>query len=209
VNSYVLQDALLQRQLIVDEHRTASKSAINKKRQIEKLKSSNNIKPERADEALEDFEDAKKHETVLAAKVDAVSERLAPSLAAHTRQMHEDLFEALLVHARTGLAFEKQALKDLEALRPDINDIPAKTAAEIVYIHQPSTSDIASPPLSTSSSNQVSPAHSRNGSLANNPLSPPIQNQSRIRQDGTQSMYVPPTHHRAVAQQNSPSTTAS
>jgi len=175
------QDALLQRQLIVEEHRTASKTAINKKRQIEKLKSSNNIKPERADEALDEFEDAKKHETVLASKLAAVSERLAPNLHAHTKQMHEDLFEALLLHARTGTAFEKQALKDLETLRPEIKSIPAKTAGEVLYIHQPAPS-----------ASQVPPGHSRNASSA-------TPQASYARQDGTQSMFVPPTHSRAAS----------
>lgn len=168
------QDALLQRQLIVEEHRNASKNAINKKRQIEKLKSSNNIKPERADEALDEFEDAKKVETVLASKVQAVSERLAPSLQAHTKQMHDDFFEALMLHARTGAAFEKQALKDLELLRPAIKNIPAKSAGEIVYVHQPSP---APPPESS---------HSRSGSVP-----------SQAPRPGSQSMFVPPTHHRA------------
>ena len=179
----VPQDALLQRQLIVEEHRNASKNAINKKRQIEKLKSSNNIKPERADEALDEFEDAKKVETVLAAKVQAVSERLAPSLQAHTKQMHDDFFEALTLHARTGAAFEKQALKDLEQLRPAIKNIPAKSAGEIVYVHQPSPS---LPPERPSSS------HSRSGSVPSQPSSPAIR-------PGSQSMFVPPTHNRAAS----------
>ena len=137
-----MQDTLLQRQLIVEEHRGAAKSAINKKRQIEKLKSSSTISRDRVDEALDDYDEAEKHQVVLTQKLNAISQRLAPSLTAHTKQMHEDLFGALGTHARAGLAYERQALKDIEQLRRDIKAIPkiqTKEAAGSYYVHPPSS----------------------------------------------------------------------
>ena len=198
LNDHTWQDALLQRQLIVDEHRSASKAAITKKRQIEKMKGSSSIKAERADEALDEFEDAQKHETTLAQKLQAVSERLAPSVAQHTQQMHEDLFAALLLHARTGVAHEKQRLRDLEALGPDIRAIPAKNVADVYYVHPTAPVPVngnktaplsintgagsgAPPPLSSSASmySPVTPTsprssgHRRTGSAASGRISPP------------------------------------
>lgn len=209
----------------MDEHRNASKTAITKKRQIEKLKTASNIKPDRADEALDEFEDARKHETTLSQKLTAVSQKLAPSLTSHTKQMHEDLFTAFTQHAKAGLAYEKQVLKDLEALKHDIKAIPsgkifpsagathAKDAS--YYIHAPAPaspvkSSQPSPVTSSPVSPVPSPTHSRTASLSSqfsgsqpqwptfNQDVPPSRKQteaeSRINNDGTQSLYIPPTH---------------
>lgn len=51
------KDTLLQRSQALEEAQTAAKTAINKRRQIERLKASNNISAERVDQALEELEE--------------------------------------------------------------------------------------------------------------------------------------------------------
>lgn len=195
-----------QRQLIVDEHRTADKTAITKKRQIEKLRSSNSIKPERVDEALEDFEDAQRHEANLSAKLKAISQELAPSVKQHITEMHDDLFAAFLHHAKAGLLYERQNLKDLEHLKETIRGIPAKSANGVVYVH-PSAPSLSSagasvasqgpsevaPPVASSSS-----MHERSDSMSSTHSSRALHQQQHAQRPSggglSQSMFVPPTH---------------
>lgn len=182
----------------MEEYTNASRTAINKKRQIEKLKSSNNIKPERADEALEDFQDAQKHEAVLKSKLDAVSEKLRPSLMRHMKEMNADMFNAMTLHARTGLAFQQQALKDLQNLKNDIGQIPGKNSKDVIYIHQPATS-LQEENFAVATASPSRTAHSPSPSMSSSDiLSPPLSaadaQHNRHFRDGTQSMIVPPTH---------------
>lgn len=51
------QETLQQRTQVLEEYQTAVKTSISKRRNIERLKASNNIRPERVDEALEDMEE--------------------------------------------------------------------------------------------------------------------------------------------------------
>jgi len=46
---------------VLEEHQAAVKNAISKRRQIERLKASNNIRADRVDEALEDLEEVRYH----------------------------------------------------------------------------------------------------------------------------------------------------
>lgn len=138
------KDALVQRQLIVEEQRSAAKTALTKQRAIEKIRNSGSIKQDRASEALEEYQDAAKHEKVLTQRLEAVSTKLQPSVIDHAKHMHEDLFSALLVHSKAGVAYERHALKDLEALRNDIKRIPPKRTEDAYIVHQPATTNPAS-----------------------------------------------------------------
>ncbi|KAF7981505.1 hypothetical protein HWV62_33061 [Athelia sp. TMB] len=79
---------------------------------------SSNIRPERVDEALEDIEEANKYEQTLARRADGISQNLHVALQTHNRQANEDITAALVDHARSSLMYEKQLLRELEALRP-------------------------------------------------------------------------------------------
>ena len=53
------QDTLSSRDVILDEHRAAVKSTLSRKRTIERLKASSNLRSERVDEALDDLDDVR------------------------------------------------------------------------------------------------------------------------------------------------------
>jgi PX domain/Vps5 C terminal like len=57
LNSRSAKETLQQRTAVLEEYQAAVKSAISKRRHIERLKASSNIRPEKVDEALEDLEE--------------------------------------------------------------------------------------------------------------------------------------------------------
>lgn len=57
LNARSAKEALLQRAGVLEEHQAAAKAVASKKRGIERLKVSSNIRPERVDEALEELEE--------------------------------------------------------------------------------------------------------------------------------------------------------
>jgi len=122
--------------VILDEHRSAAKATVAKRKAIEKLKGANNIKADRVDEALDELDDAKKHEQLLAQRLAAISTNLQPSLRAHQKHVNEDILAALLEHARVNLQHEKQLLKEVELLRPQLAGIQ-KPQAGVIYHTSP------------------------------------------------------------------------
>ncbi|KAG8965469.1 Vacuolar protein sorting-associated protein 17 [Tulasnella sp. 419] len=59
INARSAKETLQQRSLVLEEYQTAVKTSIAKRRNIERLKASSNIRPERVDEALEDLEEVR------------------------------------------------------------------------------------------------------------------------------------------------------
>lgn len=57
LNARSAKETLQQRTAVLEEYQSAVKSAISKRRNIERLKASSNIRPDRVDEALEDLEE--------------------------------------------------------------------------------------------------------------------------------------------------------
>ena len=57
MNARSAKEALLQRAGVLEEYQAAVKATISKRRNIERLKASSNIRPERVDDALEDIEE--------------------------------------------------------------------------------------------------------------------------------------------------------
>jgi len=57
LNARSAKETLQQRTAVLEEYQAAVKSAISKRRYIERLKASANIRPEKVDEALEDLEE--------------------------------------------------------------------------------------------------------------------------------------------------------
>ncbi|KAH7930687.1 hypothetical protein BV22DRAFT_1054414 [Leucogyrophana mollusca] len=126
MNARSAKETLLQRTGVLEEYQAAVKATISKRRNIERLKASSNIRPERVDEALEDMEEANKYEQVLAKRCDGISQNLHRALQTHSRTVTDDITAALVEHARSSIMYEKQLLRELEALRTDVNNANKK-----------------------------------------------------------------------------------
>jgi hypothetical protein len=61
MNARSAKETLLQRTSVLEEYQAAVKTTISKRRHIERLKASSNIRPERVDNALEDMEEVNLH----------------------------------------------------------------------------------------------------------------------------------------------------
>ncbi|KAK4705602.1 hypothetical protein P7C70_g598, partial [Phenoliferia sp. Uapishka_3] len=175
-NARAAKDTLVSRDVILDEHRTAAKATIARRRAIEKMRGSSSIKADRVDEALEELDDAKRQEVLLSQRLIAISQNLQPSLRAHSRNAHSDILSALLDHARSSLMYEKQLLKELEVLRPELHAI--KKPEPGVYYHTTVTSPnplrvSSSAAMSRDPSNTSSQATTKNGG-------PPLSSTSPI-----------------------------
>lgn len=96
---------------------------------------------------------------LLSQRLVAISQNLQPSLRAHSRNAHADILSALLDHARSSLMYEKQLLKELELLRPELHAI--KKPEPGVYYH--TAVSTPTPPRSSSSA-----AMSRDSSVTSN-----------------------------------------
>ncbi|KAG8773366.1 Vacuolar protein sorting-associated protein 17 [Serendipita sp. 397] len=120
LNARSAKETLLQRSLVLEEYQEAVKNTIAKRRNIERLKASSNIRPERVDDALEELEEANKVEQHIHHRVEGISQNLHRALHRHSRQAHDDLTAALIEHARMNLLYEKQMLRELESIQPDI-----------------------------------------------------------------------------------------
>ncbi|KAG9317374.1 Vps5 C terminal like-domain-containing protein [Chiua virens] len=121
MNARSAKEALLQRASVLEEYQAAVKATISKRRNIERLKASSNIRPERVDEALEELEEANKYEQVLAQRAEGISQNLHRAFATHTKTVTDDVTAALIEHARSAIQYEKQLLRELESVKGDIN----------------------------------------------------------------------------------------
>ncbi|KAF8551482.1 hypothetical protein OG21DRAFT_1541044 [Imleria badia] len=128
MNARSAKEALLHRASVLEEYQAAVKATISKRRNIERLKASSNIRPERVDEALEDLEEANKYEQVLAQRANGISQNLHRAMETHTKTVTDDITAALIEHARSSIQYEKQLLRELESLRVDVNTANQKAA---------------------------------------------------------------------------------
>ncbi|THV08297.1 hypothetical protein K435DRAFT_6399 [Dendrothele bispora CBS 962.96] len=128
MNARSAKETLQMRTGVLEEYQAAVKTTISKRRQIERLKASSNIRPERVDEALEEIEEASKYEQVLAKRADGISQNLHRSLETHNQYANDDITAALIEHARSSIMYERQLLRELEALRTDVSNAANKVA---------------------------------------------------------------------------------
>ncbi|EGO02054.1 hypothetical protein SERLA73DRAFT_104326 [Serpula lacrymans var. lacrymans S7.3] len=126
MNARSAKETLMQRTGVLEEYQAAVKSTVSKRRNIERLKASSNIRPERVDEALEDMEEANKYEQVLARRAENISQNLHRALQTHNKSVNDDVTAALIEHARSSIMYEKQLLRELEALKSDVNNADKK-----------------------------------------------------------------------------------
>ncbi|KAH9077026.1 hypothetical protein EDB83DRAFT_2644043 [Lactarius deliciosus] len=126
LNARSAKETLQQRTSVLEEYQAAVKSAISKRRNIERLKASANIRPEKVDEALEDLEEANKYEQILVRRADGISQNLHRALQTHERIVTDDVTTALIEYTRSSIMYERQLLRELESLRPDVASSNAK-----------------------------------------------------------------------------------
>ncbi|KAJ6628914.1 Vps5 C terminal like-domain-containing protein [Mycena sp. CBHHK59/15] len=126
MNARSAKETLQMRTGVLEEYQAAVKTTISKRRQIERLKASANIRPDRVDEALEDMEEANKYEQVLAKRAQGISQNLHQALETYNRYANDDITTALIEHARSSIMYERQLLRELEALRVDVSNAAKK-----------------------------------------------------------------------------------
>lgn len=184
LNARSAKETLQQRTSVLEEYQAAVKTTISKRRNIERLKASRNIGSEKVDEALEDLEEAERYEQILARRAEGISQNLHRALARHKRLVAEDVTTALIEHVRSSIMYERQHLRELEALRPDIQNadkkhVPQKPVVAPRPNYIPPLEDFSKPvppPLSTApatnGSRSSSVAPSVSGPLSARPASP-------------------------------------
>ncbi|KAG7096701.1 hypothetical protein E1B28_004115 [Marasmius oreades] len=138
MNARSAKETLQMRTGVLEEYQAAVKTTISKRRQIERLKASSNIRPDRVDEALEEIEEASKYEQVLARRAEGISQNLHRALEVHNRYANDDISTALIEHARSSIMYERQLLRELEALRADISNAAKKVEPATLKAPKPS-----------------------------------------------------------------------
>jgi hypothetical protein len=71
---------------------------------------------------------ANKYEQILAKRADGISQNLHRALDRHNRLVNDDVTTALVEHVRSSIMYERQMLRELEALRPDVNSAADKVS---------------------------------------------------------------------------------
>ncbi|KAL0580090.1 Vacuolar protein sorting-associated protein 17 [Marasmius crinis-equi] len=138
MNARSAKETLQMRTGVLEEYQAAVKTTISKRRQIERLKASSNIRPDRVDEALDEIEEANKYEQVLARRAEGISQNLHRALEVHNRHANDDITTALIEHARSSIMYERQLLRELEALRVDVAGAAKKAEPALVKAPRPS-----------------------------------------------------------------------
>ncbi|KAJ7682544.1 Vps5 C terminal like-domain-containing protein [Mycena polygramma] len=193
MNARSAKETLQMRTGVLEEYQAAVKTTISKRRQIERLKASSNIKPDRVDEALEDMEEANKYEQTLARRAQGISQNLHQALETHNRYANDDITTALIEHARSSIMYERQLLRELEALRVDVSNAANK------YV--PPANGVPKPPVIPPVEAYPKPAPSR---IA--PSAAPMNGTHPAPAHGTQPPPPPlQTPHRAPFQSYSQS----
>jgi hypothetical protein len=90
---------------------------------------------------------ANKYEQVLARRAQGISQNLHQALETHNRYANDDITTALIEHARSSIMYERQLLRELEALRVDVSNAANKYVAPANGVSKPP----AIPPLEEAS----------------------------------------------------------
>lgn len=146
LNARSAKDTLQQRTGVLEEYQAAVKTTISKRRNIERLRASSNIRAVRVDEAIEEMEEvsnclstrllalltvvlqANRYEQILSRRAEGISQNLHRALERHSKLVTDDVVSALVEHVRSSIMYERQHLRELEALRSDVAGAAAKVA---------------------------------------------------------------------------------
>lgn len=155
INARAAKEAMLARNALVEEHHNAQKATVNKKREAEHLKMQRNLRADRVDDALEELEEAKRHEHALALHLKKISQELHNSLQSHSRYAHQDLQQALAEHARGSVMFSRQLLKEMKGLKAELDNSARRPDGPPSRIQTPQRpSHAARPPFAHIDSDQ-------------------------------------------------------
>ena len=81
---------------------------------------------------------ANRYELALAKRAEGISQNLHQALQTHNRYANDDITTALIEHARSSIMYERQLLRELEALRGDVSSAAKKVVAVVNGIPKPS-----------------------------------------------------------------------
>ncbi len=223
-NARAARDALAQRTQILEDSHSATKTAITKRRNVERMKGSSNINPQKVDDAIAEMEEANSIENRLTNNLNAISEHLHTALRTHSRNMHEDIAVSLLEHARMNIIFNRSVLRELEALKPDLARVtgPAPVLATPGTPTTPTSAGPLSPPAHTTPTQAaIAPAPRQPGMSQSMYLPTPVEPGPRSQSAGVrpstpstpsavdplggapmaQSMYAAPGHRPPARRQ--------
>lgn len=131
INARAAKETMLARNAMVEEHHNAQKQTVAKKRDAEHLRMQRNLRADRVDDALEELEEAKRHEHALALNLKKISAELHGSLQSHSRYAHQDLQQALVEHARGSIMYARQTMREMAALKADLEGRPPPARAAV------------------------------------------------------------------------------
>lgn len=100
---------------------------------------------------------ANRYELALAKRAEGISQNLHQALQTHNRYANDDITTALIEHARSSIMYERQLLRELEALRGDVSSAAKKVVAAANGVPKPS---IVPPLENFSDRTRVEPASS-------------------------------------------------
>ena len=81
---------------------------------------------------------ANRYELALAKRAEGISQNLHQALQTHNRYANDDITTALIEHARSSIMYERQLLRELEALRGDVSSAAKKVVAVANGVPKPS-----------------------------------------------------------------------
>ena len=81
---------------------------------------------------------ANRYELALAKRAEGISQNLHQALQTHNRYANDDITTALIEHARSSIMYERQLLRELEALRGDVSSAAKKVVAAANGVPKPS-----------------------------------------------------------------------
>ncbi|CAK9786972.1 hypothetical protein CC85DRAFT_286185 [Cutaneotrichosporon oleaginosum] len=187
-NARAARDALAQRTQILEDSHSATKTAITKRRNVERMKGSSNINPQKVDDAIAEMEEANAIESRLTNNLNAISAHLHTALRTHSRNAHEDVAVALLEHARMNIIFNRSVLRELEALKPDLARVTGPVLANPATPTTPTrTGPLMSPPVHTPTQAAFAPAPRQPGMSQSMYLPPPVEPGPRSQSAGVRA----------------------
>ena len=80
---------------------------------------------------------ANKYEQILVRRADGISQNLHRALQTHRSLVTDDITTALIEYTRSSIVYERQLLRELESLRPDVANSNAKVAPKPNGIPKP------------------------------------------------------------------------
>ncbi|KAF9978874.1 Vacuolar protein sorting-associated protein 17 [Actinomortierella ambigua] len=114
-----LNQTLSYRSSVVSEYEAAVKSTENKRKIMERLRSSASINADKVTDSIDDLDDAVMFEGNMKTRMDQVTEVVQKELVEYRQQSTEDFFRTLRLYAQRQISFEKAKLEELLAIGGD------------------------------------------------------------------------------------------